>query len=172
MSTDPFAGGREVKPTSNAFKLGKPGDLLKGTLMSLVSDDDGGYHAQVKVDICEYHKITQDESGNYIPDAESTVVESGTVIDLWTNKRKDLNTLLEDAKVGEVIAIKFESYEKGKGPKPYKKVATKNFGEDPDYKPLDEYAAEQAFPGSEVVSSTDEDLPFEGSGNDNPIKVA
>lgn len=162
-SYDPMAGGTVIKPKSTTFKLGKPGDIVKGTIQNLeVTQGDKGaeYKLDVKVEICKYHVFRKDEAGNYIAVDEETVIPAGEMVTLYGG-RKDLDTLFEESSEGDIIGIQFEKYEQGnKGAKPYKVVKTINFGKDPNFKPTAS-AVEEVFPGAETV--TDGSDQVEGS---------
>lgn len=153
MSQDPMAGGTTFKP--HKFKLGKPGDILKGTLTKkehkTPTQGDPYTECEVKVEICLYHDLMQDEAGNFVAVAEATEVAPGRMVKFYGGRR-EIDELIANSNVGDIIGIKFEEFVKGKGPKPFKKVTAKNFGKDPNYMGEDSEtvdtaaAAEEAFP--------------------------
>lgn len=153
---DPFAGGKEMLDTPVSFA--KIGDWVKGTFTGFkaINTDNGPTKLyEIKGQRGSYHtsETKNDENGNKVVTVIEPAVEvnPGDFLKIWGGKGK-IEDGFKKAKIGQIIAIKFESTtpSKKQGYSPFKNFRFAHFEMDKDY--IGETSDDQ---GTEVA-----DTPF------------
>ena len=137
-STDPLAGGKEIK--SNQVKFGKPGDYVIGFYQdkrSVVANGKPTIVYQVRGISGQYHYFEkiQDENGNPLVkvDEQLTPIVEGDFY-LIFGGRDSIDGGFKKAKVGQKVGMQFMKVNKAKTPgnSPFKLI---KFVEYPDMDP-------------------------------------
>lgn len=135
MADANFDAGFSV-PATNNFKWGKPGDVIRGTLLS-VSSFEGTYgpckRYEIKADAGSFHNINEDEKGDFVADDKPTELVAGETYAVLGKSM--LDDAWSKAKVGQKVLGRFVEMRKPKaGGKPYKFLEGKVGPMDPDFK--------------------------------------
>jgi len=110
MAEDIYNDDNAVK--SSWMKWGKPGNAVKGTLMSRErkeNDYNGKKEMQtiyeIKVISGEFNDLKQDENGNYVAVEELTTMEAGDVYNI--GGKSAIDSQMRNIKIGQIFAMKF-----------------------------------------------------------------
>lgn len=107
---DIFSDDNAVK--SAWISWGKPGDKIQGTLIGKAARENtinGKTEMQtvyeIKAKSGDFHKLKQDENGNYVPESAPTPINEG---EIWNiGGRAGIDAQLRNVKIGQIVGLKF-----------------------------------------------------------------
>lgn len=112
MSNDTFFEGTE-KPQTNTVQWGKPGDCIRGVLVNIKDNVEGKYGKTkvytLKAEQGFYHEL--DEDGK--PTGKKIDIVAGEDYAIFS--RNTFEDDISKARIGQIIAIRFEEERKSQG---------------------------------------------------------